>query len=56
MLKRFSWLKVVAENRKTILKLITEAIFGRRPRPQNPDRPDAVETVAAPVATGEAPA
>jgi hypothetical protein len=33
MLGKLAWLKVAAENRRTIFKLITEAVFGRRDRP-----------------------
>jgi hypothetical protein len=36
MMGKFAWLKVVAENRRTIFKLIAEAIFGRRKRPLDP--------------------
>ena len=36
MMGKFAWLKVVVENRRTIFKLITEAIFGRRKRPLDP--------------------
>ena len=32
MLGKLAWLKVIAENRKTILVLVKEAIFGRRDR------------------------
>jgi radical SAM superfamily enzyme YgiQ (UPF0313 family) len=34
MMGKLAWLRVVAQNRQTILKLITEAIFGRRPARQ----------------------
>jgi len=33
MLGKLAWLKVAAENRGTIFKLIKEAVFGRRDRP-----------------------
>jgi len=44
MLGKFAWLKVVAENRRTIFKLLREAIFGRRSsRPNDPnERPAEV--------------
>jgi hypothetical protein len=32
MLGRMAWLKIVAENRHTIFKLVDEALFGRRTR------------------------
>jgi len=40
MLGKFAWLRVIAENRKTIFVLIKEAIFGRRDRsrPAAPER------------------
>jgi len=45
-----AWLKVVAQNRRAILRLMGEAVFGRRTRPTNsvckniaaPDFPDEV--------------
>src|SRR5579859_4944674 len=37
MLGKFAWLKVVADNRYTIFKLIKEAFVGRRERPTNPN-------------------
>jgi hypothetical protein len=33
MLGKLAWLKVVAQNRKTVFVLVKEAIFGRRKRP-----------------------
>jgi radical SAM superfamily enzyme YgiQ (UPF0313 family) len=41
MMGRLAWLKVLAQNRQTIVKLVTEAFFGRRTRPANPDLPDS---------------
>src|SRR5579871_421739 len=32
MMGRFAWLKVVAQNRQTIFKLVVEAVFGRKAR------------------------
>ena len=50
---RMAWLKVIAQNRKTIFKLVKEAVFGRRVRlPRNPDREDVYADGAA-EATGE---
>jgi radical SAM superfamily enzyme YgiQ (UPF0313 family) len=53
MMGKMAWLKVVAQNRRTILKLAREAFFGRRARPMNPDAKDAFEPVAVPDITGE---
>jgi hypothetical protein len=33
MLGKLAWLKVATENRRTIFKLIKEAVFGRKDRP-----------------------
>ncbi|MGC2449221.1 MAG: radical SAM protein [Candidatus Sulfotelmatobacter sp.] len=56
MLGKLSWLKVIAQNRNTIMKLITEAVFGRKARPKNTDLQDSLETLPAPDAGSEAPA
>ncbi len=48
MMGKMAWLRVVAQNRRTILKLIKEAFFGRRKVPTNPAAPDAYGAVAAP--------
>jgi hypothetical protein len=53
MMGKMAWLKVVAQNRRTILKLAREAFFGRRARPTNPDAKDAYEPVAVPDVTSE---
>src|SRR3984957_11446186 len=45
MMEKFAWLKVVSENRRTLLKLVKEAIFGRRARPK---RPGSYEDAIAP--------
>jgi radical SAM superfamily enzyme YgiQ (UPF0313 family) len=49
MLGKLAWLKVVAENRHTIFKLLKETSFGRRTRPKNPDVPDSYEDGATTV-------
>jgi radical SAM superfamily enzyme YgiQ (UPF0313 family) len=54
MMGEMAWLKVVAQNRPTIFKLIREAFFGRRARPTNSGVQDAHEGVAAPDVPGEA--
>jgi hypothetical protein len=48
-----AWLKVVAQNRRTILKLARDVFFGRRTRPTNPDTNDVYEPVAVPDVTSE---
>jgi radical SAM superfamily enzyme YgiQ (UPF0313 family) len=53
MMGKMAWLKVVAQNRRTILKLLREAFFGRRRRPKSPDAKDAYEPVAVPDVTSE---
>jgi radical SAM superfamily enzyme YgiQ (UPF0313 family) len=53
MMGKMAWLKVVAQNRRTILKLAREAFFGRRARPTNPDAKDAYEPAAVPEVTSE---
>jgi radical SAM superfamily enzyme YgiQ (UPF0313 family) len=53
MMGKMAWLKVVVENRQTILRLVREAIFGRRGRPTNPDAQDAYVAIAAPDVPGE---
>ncbi|MGB8061242.1 MAG: radical SAM protein [Candidatus Sulfotelmatobacter sp.] len=53
MMGKMAWLKVVAQNRRTILKLVGEAFFGRRTLPPNPAAPDAYGVVAVPDVHGE---
>jgi hypothetical protein len=53
MMGKMAWLKVVAQNRRTIFKLVREAFFGRRTRPTNPDAKDVYEPVAVPDVTSE---
>jgi radical SAM superfamily enzyme YgiQ (UPF0313 family) len=47
MMGKFAWLKVVAENRHTISKLVKEAVFGRKPRPRRLDSELAYDEAAA---------
>jgi len=47
MMGRLAWLKVVAENRHTIFKLVKEAFFGRSARPGNPRVDRSYEAVAS---------
>src|SRR6202034_1637986 len=53
MMGKMAWLKVITQNRRTILKLVREAFFGRRTVPTNPDAKDAYEPVAVPEVTSE---
>jgi hypothetical protein len=49
MMGKMAWLKVVAQNRHTIFKLVKEAVFGRRVRPpRNPEGEISYEAAAAP--------
>ena len=48
MMGKLAWLKVVAQNRYTIFKLVKEACFGRRERlPRNPEGEISYEEAAA---------
>jgi hypothetical protein len=53
MMGKMAWLKAVAQNRQTILRLVREALFGRRILPANPAAQDAYGAVAAPDVPGE---
>ena len=53
MMGKLAWLKVVTQNRQTILKLVREAFFGGRARPINPNIQNTSEEVAAPNVHGE---
>jgi hypothetical protein len=46
MMGKFAWVKVVAENRHTIFKLVKEAFFGRKARPRNPKSEVAYDEAA----------
>jgi hypothetical protein len=56
MLGKLAWLKVITENRRTIFKLTIEAIFGRRPKPRNPNIESPYAEVPAQEVQGEASA
>src|SRR5947207_796245 len=56
MMGKMAWLKVVAQNRQTIFKLVKEAVFGRRARPKNPDIHRSYEEAAGPEVAREASA
>jgi radical SAM superfamily enzyme YgiQ (UPF0313 family) len=47
MMGKMAWLKIVAQNRQTIFKLVREAIFGRRARSTNTDAHDTYERDAS---------
>ena len=53
MMGKMAWLKVVAQNRRTIFKLVREAFFRRRTRPTNLDAKGVYEPVAVPDVTSE---
>ena len=53
MMGKMAWLKVIAQNRRTIFKLVREAFFGRRARPTNSNVQDAYEDVAVSDLPGE---
>ncbi len=49
MLGKLAWMKVVAENRHTIFKLVKEAVFGRSARrPRNPEGEVLYDEAASP--------
>jgi radical SAM superfamily enzyme YgiQ (UPF0313 family) len=49
MMGKMAWLKVVAQNRHTIFKLVKETVFGRRVRrPRNPEGEVSYEEAASP--------
>jgi radical SAM superfamily enzyme YgiQ (UPF0313 family) len=48
MMGKVAWLKVVAQNRQTIFKLVREAFFGPRTKLANPAEQDVYGAVAAP--------
>jgi hypothetical protein len=53
MMGKMAWLKVIAQNRQTIYKMVREAFFGRPARPMNPEAQGGFETVSVPEAPGE---
>ncbi|MGH9646052.1 MAG: hypothetical protein ACRD4E_04475, partial [Bryobacteraceae bacterium] len=53
MMGRLAWPKMLLQNRRTIFKLVKEALFGRKTRrPRNPDREVPCQDVAPEVAGG----
>jgi hypothetical protein len=53
MLGKFAWLKVVAQNRKTIFILVKEAVFGRKKRPRPAPYEDSYEEPEAAKVAGD---
>ena len=49
MLGKLAWLKVIIENRRTILKLVEEAMLGRRTRPRSVEAQEALEIATSSV-------
>src|SRR4029077_14374456 len=55
MLGKLAWVKVVVENRRTIFKLVKEAVFGRKARRrQTPQGEISYEKAAEPAPQGSA--
>ena len=54
MMGRLAWLKVIAENRLTIFKLLREACFGRKAHREAAESQSAVQDVTTAEAAGEA--
>src|ERR1700726_3139514 len=48
MMGKFAWVKVVAENRHTIFRLVVEAIFGRKARPRKSEGEILYDEAATP--------
>jgi hypothetical protein len=53
MMGKMAWLRVAAQNRQTILKLVREAFFGRRTVPTNLEVNDELEGGAPAEVAGE---
>jgi hypothetical protein len=53
LMGKVAWLKVVAQNRHTILKLVREAFFGRKTLPASPAAQDTYGEIAAPDVPGD---
>jgi radical SAM superfamily enzyme YgiQ (UPF0313 family) len=52
MMGRGAWLKVIAQNRRTIFGLLKEAVFVRRSRPRTPDNEIPYEDAASEISGG----
>jgi len=53
MLGRLAWLRVIAQNHKTIFKLLGEAVFGRKLWPRAPDQESPYQDAVPAEVTGE---
>jgi hypothetical protein len=53
MMGKIAWLRVVAQNRQTIFKLVKEGFFGRRARPTHPNVQNEYDEVAETDVRGE---
>jgi radical SAM superfamily enzyme YgiQ (UPF0313 family) len=53
MMNRMAWLKMIAQNRRTIFKLVWEAVFRRGLRPENADRQVAAQDLETTEIRGE---
>jgi radical SAM superfamily enzyme YgiQ (UPF0313 family) len=54
MMGRVAWLKVIAQNRLTIFKLLREACFGRKAHPETAESQNVVQDVTTAEVAGEA--
>ena len=54
MMGRLAWLKVIAQNRLTIFKLLREACFGRKAHPETAESQNVVQDVTTAEVAGEA--
>jgi hypothetical protein len=46
MMGKMAWVKVITQNRRTIFKLVKEAVLGRKARPRGPEAEVAYEETA----------
>src|ERR1700757_5070633 len=53
MLGKFAWLKVIAQNRRTIFILVQEAVFGRKKRPRSAPFEGSYEELGRVEASGD---
>jgi radical SAM superfamily enzyme YgiQ (UPF0313 family) len=53
MMGRMAWPKMIAQNHRTIFKLVKEAVFGRKARPSGPDSQTPYQDVVVPELSGE---
>ena len=53
MMGRLSWLRVITQNRRTIFKLLKEAVFARTIRPRTPDGENPYQNALTPEVAGD---